>query len=76
MAQVTIYIPNDLESHIKASAKSLGVSVSKYITAVLRQKAKNEWGGNIRKLSGAWQDFPSLDSIRAAEGIDAPRESF
>jgi len=76
MAQVTIYIPNELETHIKDSARSLGISVSKFITAVLTQKVKNEWGDDIRKLSGTWQDFPSLDSIRAAEGIDAPRESF
>ena len=76
MAQVTIYIPNDLESKVKATAASLGLSVSKFIAAVLAQKVQSEWRQETKELSGAWQDFPSLEEIRAAEGIDASRERF
>ena len=65
MAQVTIYIPNDLESQIKAMANSLNISISKFISTLLEQKVKNEWSYSSRKLAGAWGDFPTLQEIRA-----------
>ncbi len=76
MAQVTIYLPNDLESTIKATAKSLNLSISKFIASLLEEKVRNEWGSDVRKLSGAWDDFPTLDAIRSSEGQDIPREAF
>lgn len=50
MAQVTIYIPNDLELQIKAMASSLNISISKFISTILEQKVQNEWSTNSRKL--------------------------
>ena len=76
MAQVTIYIPNDLESQIKAMASSLNISISKFISTVLEQKVQNEWNDNSRKLAGAWDDFPTLEEIRANQGEDTQREAF
>ena len=76
MAQVTIYLPNDLETTIKATAKSLNLSISKFITSLLEEKVRNEWGSDVRKLSGTWNDFPTLDAIRSSEGQDVPREAF
>ena len=60
MAQVTIYIPNDLESQIKAMAGSLNISISKFISTILEQKVQNEWSHDSRKLAGAWDDFPTI----------------
>ncbi len=76
MAQVTIYIPNDLESQIKAMASSLNISISKFISTILEQKVQNEWSSGSRKLAGAWDDFPTLQEIRANQGNDAKREEF
>jgi len=76
MAQVTIYMPNDLESQIKTMASSLNISISKYISTALEQKVQNEWSSNSRKLAGAWSDFPTLEEIRANQGDDAKRETF
>ena len=77
MAQVTIYLPNDLESRIKAMAGSLDLSISKLITTLLEQKVRNEWSPDIRELAGAWgEDFPSREEIGAGEGRDVPREAF
>jgi len=76
MAQITIYIPNDLESQIKAIASSLNISISKFISTLIEQKVQNEWSHNSRKLAGAWDDFPRLEEIRANQGKDAERESF
>jgi len=76
MAQVTIYIPNELENKIKEIANSLNISTSKFITTLLEQKIQNEWNPNIKKLAGAWSDFPSLEEIRANQGRDILREEF
>jgi hypothetical protein len=76
MAQVTIYISNDLESKVKAMSSSLNISISKFISTVLEQKVQNEWNDNSRKLAGAWDDFPTLEEIRANQGEDTQREAF
>jgi len=76
MAQVTIYIPNDLESQIKAMASSLNISISKFISTLLEQKVQNEWSHSSRKLAGSWDDFPTLQEIRANQGQDTLREEF
>ena len=76
MAQVTIYIPNDLESKIKARAKSLHISLSKCITTILEEKIDNEWSEQSRKLAGSWKDFASLEEIRDNQGQDARRETL
>ena len=76
MAQVTIYIPNDLESQIKAMASSLNISISKFISTLLEQKVQNEWSHSSRNLAGSWDDFPTLQEIRANQGQDAQREEF
>jgi len=76
MAQVTIYIPNDLETRIKTMAKSLDLSISKFITNTLRQKVQNEWSGDVAKLSGSWSDFPFAEEIRSTQGRDVDREAF
>ena len=76
MAQVTIYIPNDLQSQIKAMASSLNISISKFISTILEQKVQNEWSASSRKLAGSWDDFPTLQEIRANQGQDAQREEF
>lgn len=76
MAQVTIYIPNDLESKIKAKANSLNISISKFISTILEHKVQNEWSDQSRNLAGSWEDFASIEEIRDNQGQDAPREVF
>jgi hypothetical protein len=76
MAQVTIYIPNDLESQVKEMAGSLNISISKFISNVLEQKVQNEWSSSSRKLAGSWDDFPTLEEIRDNQGKDVEREAF
>ena len=76
MAQVTIYMPNDLETEIKAMASSLNVSISKFISTILERKVQSEWNNRSRELAGSWNDFPSLEEIRATVGKDVQREEF
>ena len=64
MAQVTIYMDNNLETKVKEVANSLNLSISKFISSLLEKNIQNEWNENIKNLSGSWSDFPTLDEIR------------
>lgn len=78
MGQVTLYLDPETESKMKAAAKSAGVSQSRWVAELIREKTATEWPNSIVKLAGAWSDddFPSLEEIRAGMGEDAPRESL
>ena len=65
MAQITIYIDNNLEERIKEIAKNTGQSISKYISNAIVQKLNNSWNEDIKNLSGSWSDFPTLEEIRS-----------
>ncbi len=65
MAQITIYIDNNLEEKIKEVAKNTGQSISKYISNAIVQKLNNSWNEDIKNLSGSWNDFPTLEEIRS-----------
>ena len=59
---------------MKAAAKSAGVSQSRWVAGVIRQKTAEQWPKSVVELAGAWPDMPSLDEIRRGEGEDVPRE--
>ena len=75
MAQITIYIDNNLEERIKEIAKNTGQSISKYISNAIVQKLNNSWNEDIKNLSGSWSDFPSIEEIRS-NTKDIKREEF
>ena len=76
MAQVTIYIPNDLEKKIKEKSKELNISISKFITKLLEQKVQNSWSKETKKLVGAWDDFVDAKDLREPKAKDIKREEF
>jgi hypothetical protein len=76
MAQITIYINNDLESKVKEIAAAQETSISKYISTVIERNINNNWNPKIKKLAGSWSDFPSIEEIRNNNNLDAQREEF
>jgi len=77
MAQVTIYMNNEIETKVKKLAKDMNVSISKYISTILEQKTANSWNSDMKNLSGAWSDFSSIEEIRSIERVnDSKREAF
>jgi hypothetical protein len=59
---------------MKAAAKAAGVSQSRWVSDLIRQKAATEWPESVVQLAGAWSDFPTAEEIRAGSGEDVPRE--
>ena len=76
MGQVTIYLDDDSEARLKASAKARGIPVSRWVAELVREKTDTEWPEEVRKLAGAWADFPEVEELRSGQGKDVERESF
>lgn len=76
MAQVTIYLDDETDKKLTAAARAKKVSKSKWIAMIIREKTENEWPSEFVQLAGAWNDFPSLEEIRAGMGEDSPREAI
>ncbi len=77
MAQVTIYMDNNLEEKVKRLAKSTGISISKFISNILEQKVKTSWDDSVRELSGSWSDDAAFDEdIKSYKTVDAKREEL
>jgi hypothetical protein len=73
MAQITIYLDDEVMALVKGATKATGVSQSQWIADAIRLRMKREWPDSVRALAGAWPDFPTVDEIRDREAADVPR---
>jgi hypothetical protein len=76
MGQVTIYIDAETEKKLNEIVKNQGVSKSRWITNLIREKTQTTWPDNIKELSGTWQGFPQAAELRAKIGKDMEREKL
>ena len=74
MGQVTIYIDDDTEKKLIKMIEKSGISKSKWIAELIREKTSTTWPQNVVKLAGAWRDLPTAEEIRKEMGKDADRE--
>lgn len=77
MGQVTIYLDPNTEAKMRAAAQSMGISKSKWVANLIKEKTVNSWPDFIYELAGAWRDdIPNAKEIRESIGNDTPRESL
>jgi hypothetical protein len=76
MGQVTIYLDSETEKKMSNAIKKTGISKSKWISDLIKQKMTSTWPENIVKLAGAWTDLPTAEDIRKNMAEDADRESI
>ena len=76
MPQLTIYLDAETVAKVRAAARSAGLSQSRWVADLIRRHASAQWPDTIRRLAGAWPDFPDAGTLRATLGKDAPREPF
>lgn len=76
MGQVTIYLDDEAERRLKAAARKAGVSVSRWVAELVRNRTRTDWPEEVRRLAGAWPDFPDLAEIRRSSGKDRPRDTL
>jgi predicted Zn-dependent protease len=76
MAQVTIYIDAETEKRMQKIIEKSGVSKSKWITDLIREKTANTWPDSVKEAVGSWGDFPDAEDLRKNLGEDVERESL
>lgn len=76
MAQVTIYLDAETERKMQKITKKRGISKSKWIADLIREKTESTWPETVSTLVGAWADMPTAEEIRKKMGRDVSRESI
>lgn len=65
MAQLTLYIPDDLEKELKRAARRAKKSVSSYVVALAEQKFRpKRWPRTFLATYGSWAgEFPDIPEL-------------
>jgi hypothetical protein len=74
MAQVTIYLADEIEAQARKAAKARGTSLGRWIAEEVAEKVKNTWPPEVLAAIGSFPDFPEPAKLRGGYGTDAPRE--
>ena len=74
MGQVTIYIDDNTEKKMLNMVEKSGISKSKWIAELIREKTATTWPENVVRLEGAWKDLPTAEELREKMGTDSTRE--
>ena len=74
MAQITIYLPDEIENRARKAAKVKGTSVSRWIAERVVENLEHAWPKGVLDAAGAIPAFPDVVEIRAGYGKDAARE--
>ncbi|MEO8663584.1 MAG: CopG family transcriptional regulator [Bryobacteraceae bacterium] len=75
MSRLTIYLDEETERQLRAAAKSQGLSASRWVACLIREKTENTWPQAVLDLAGAWPDFPTAEELRAGQPNDSVRQS-
>jgi hypothetical protein len=76
MGRITISLDAESEAKAKDCAKMMNMPLDQWIADVIRKRISPEWPDSVKRLAGAWPDFPSLDEIRFDEKNDLRREEM
>ncbi len=74
MAQLTLDLDQETEMRMRAAAEAAGLSISKWVAKLVRERPTDSWPASVAALAGAWADLPVAEETRAGMGSDAPRE--
>jgi hypothetical protein len=73
MAQLTLYIDDDVQSRLRDAASRRQVSQSQFVAELIRRATATAWPEEVRALAGSLPDFPLAEELRAGQGPDAER---
>jgi len=74
MANITIYLPDEIERKARKAARDRKTSVSRWIAEEVEKSLKTSWPKEFLDAAGAFPDFPEVEELRRGYGNDAPRE--
>ena len=76
MGQVTIYLDEQTENKMINMVRKSGMSKSKWIAELIREKTATTWPAEVVEAAGTWQDFPTAEEMRSDLGTDTKRETI
>ena len=76
MGQITIYLDAETEKRLSSVIKKGGISKSRWIADLIKEKVSTAWPEKVAELAGSWSDLPTADELRKDLGEDAERESL
>ena len=76
MAQVTLYLDRETAARVDKAATAAGLSKSRWLAELVRERTATEWPADVAQLAGAWSEFPDAAELRAGAGQDLPREAL
>jgi hypothetical protein len=74
VAQVTIYLTDEIEVEARKAAKQRGSSLGRWIAEKVAESVKNTWPPEVLAAIGSFPDFPDEKELRKGYGDDSPRE--
>ena len=76
MAQVTLYLDEETARRARRAAKAAGLSQSRWLAELGRQRTAREWPAAVRELAGTWETSPRPRSCgEARAGTSSARSS-
>jgi len=76
MAQVTLYLDEETARRARRAAKAAGLSQSRWLAELVRDRTARVWPAAVRELAGAWEGFPEAEELRRSRGRDVDREEL
>ena len=76
MPQISLYIDKDLYKEVESAVKKKDVSMSSFVSNVLREYLDNTWPEGFFELFGSMKDDPIEEPEELSFSSDAPRETF
>ena len=74
MAQITLYLDDELEARLRVAARAANLSQSRWVANLIAAKLHDEWPATVAALAGAWADIPEAEGLHTGLGQDAARE--
>ena len=76
MANLTIYLPDEIEFKVRKAASESKVSISKWVADRIATSVESSLPPEVLALAGAFPDFPDLEDLRRGYGEDAHSKSL
>jgi hypothetical protein len=76
LAQVTLYLDEETVERVRRAARASGLSQSRWLAQLVREKTAREWPAVVRDMAGSWGEFPDAEAIRRPAGKDVRRETL
>jgi hypothetical protein len=76
MAQITLYIDDQVQRRLKEAAARRNVSQSQFVADLIRRATATEWPDEVLALFGSVPEFPLADELCAGLPPDNPRAEW